>query len=74
VTMDRDELGGADSHPFDWDAAFEAIVAPRRLPRHRRVARAVGSAVLAAALLGVTWIMLVQIIAAQARGLAHPMR
>lgn len=72
--MDREELGSAGSDGFDWDAAFEAIVAPLCLPRHRQVARAVGSAVLAAALLGVTWIMLVQIVAAQARGLAHPMR
>jgi hypothetical protein len=74
VTMDRKELGGADSGAFDWDAAFEAIVAPLRLPRHRRVARAVGSVVLAAALLGVTWILLLQMVAAQARGLAYLMR
>jgi len=72
--MDRDGLGGAEGGTFDWDAAFEAIVAPLRLPRHRRVARAVGSAVLAAALLAVTWMMLLQMVAAQARGLSHPMR
>ena len=72
--MDREELGGADGGTFDWDAAFEAIVAPLRLPRHVRIARAVGSAVLAAALVAVAWMMLVQIVAAQARGLAQPMR
>lgn len=74
MTMDCDGLGSADSDAFDWDGAFEAIVAPLRVPRHRRFARAVGSAVLAAALLGATWVMLLQIVAAQARGLAHPMR
>lgn len=74
MTMDGEELGGADSGAFDWDAAFEAIVAPLRLPRHRRVARAVGSVVLAAAMLGMTWMMLLQMVAAQARGLAYPMR
>jgi uncharacterized membrane protein HdeD (DUF308 family) len=73
MTMERDELGGTDSGAFDWDAAFEAIVAPLRLPRHRRVARAVGSVLLAAALLAVTWLMLAQMVAAQARGLARPM-
>jgi hypothetical protein len=74
VTMDREEFAASDSGAFDWDAAFEAIVAPLRLPRHRRFARAVGSALLAAALLGVTWLMLLEMVAAQARGLAQPMR
>lgn len=74
MTMDRDEFAASDSGAFDWDAAFEAIVAPLRLPRHRRVARAVGSVVLAAAMLGMTWMMLLQMVAAQARGLAYPMR
>ncbi len=72
--MDRDELGAAEGGTFDWDAAFEAIVAPLRLPRRHRVARAVGSAVLAAVFVAVAWMMLVQVIAAQARGLAQPMR
>ncbi len=72
--MDHDQLGAAEGGTFDWDAAFEAIVAPLRLPRHRRVARVVGSALVAAAMLAVTWMMLAQMIAAQARGLAQPMR
>lgn len=29
-----------DDGAFDWDAAFEALVAPLRPPRYRRVARA----------------------------------
>ena len=48
--MDHDELGAAEGGTFDWDAAFEAIVAPLRLPRPRRVARVVGSALVAAAM------------------------
>lgn len=72
--MDHEQIGAADGGPIDWDAAFDAIVAPLRTPRHRRIARAVGSAVVAAALVAVTWLMLAQMMAAQARGLAQPMR
>jgi predicted secreted protein len=71
--MERDDSGAADGL-FDWDAAFEAIVAPLRVPRHVQVARAVGSTVLVAALIVVTWLVLAQVVMVQARGLAHPMR
>jgi hypothetical protein len=71
--MERAGPGGADG-TFDWDAAFEAIVAPLRRPRHVQVARVVASAIVTAALVAVTWLLLLQMVAAQARGLAHPMR
>ena len=37
--MDHEQIGAADGGPIDWDAAFDAIVAPLRTPRHRRIAR-----------------------------------
>lgn len=97
--MSRDAPGAAEGGTFDWDAAFEAIVAPlrrpvrhrrpggrrrdtsfeamvapRRAPRRVRLARAAGAAAVAAALVAVTWMLLAQVLAAQARGLAQPMR
>ena len=71
--MEREDHGSADGI-FDWDAAFEAIVAPLRMPRHVQVARAVGAGLVVITVLAVTWLMLLQVVAAQARGLAQPMR
>jgi hypothetical protein len=44
---------------IDWDAAFEALVAPLRPPRHRRAARQIGlTAVALAFLMGTGWVLL----------------
>lgn len=96
--MSGDAPGAAEGGTFDWDAAFEAIVAPLRRPvryrprgrrpdtafealvaplrasRRRQVARAVGAAVVAASVIVVTWMLLAQVLAAQARGIAQPVR
>jgi hypothetical protein len=71
--MDRDESGAADGI-FDWDAAFEAIVAPLRTPRHVQLARTIGAALVVAMVLVAAWLILAQLVVLQARGLAHPMR
>ena len=71
--MDRDESGATDGM-FDWDAAFEAIVAPLRTPRHVQLARTLGSALVVAIFLVGAWLILAQLVVLQARGLAHPMR
>ena len=44
---------------IDWDAAFEALVAPLRPPRHRRLARRfVLTAVALTLLMGTAWVLL----------------
>ena len=51
--MERDE------ETIDWDAAFEALVAPLRPPRYRRVARQIGLAAVAqTVLMGTAWVLL----------------
>jgi len=67
--MDRDDSGAVD-----WDAAFEAIVAPLRPSRTRRAVRATGQAVLAGVLMATSWWLLLQLMASQMQGLGHPWR
>lgn len=44
---------------IDWDAAFEALVAPLRPPRYWRVTRQIGlTAVALAFLMGTAWVLL----------------
>lgn len=50
---------GSHEETIDWDAAFEALVAPLRPPRYRRVARQIGlTAVALAFLMGTAWVLL----------------
>ena len=67
--MDRDDSGAVD-----WDAAFEAIVAPLRPSRTRRVVRATGQAALAGLLFAVSWWLLLHLVMTQMQGLGHPWR
>lgn len=67
--MDRDD-GGV----VDWNAAFEAIVAPLRPSRSRRLARAGGQVVLSVLVVSVAWWMLAHLVAAQVRCLDLPWR
>ena len=67
--MDRDDSGAVD-----WDAAFEAIVAPLRPSRARRLVRATGQAALAALLFAVAWWLLLQLVITQMQGLGRPWR
>ena len=67
--MDRDDSGAVD-----WDAAFEAIIAPLRPSRTRRAVRATSQAVLAGVLFVVSWWLLLQLMTSQMQGLGHPWR
>lgn len=67
--MERDDSGAVD-----WDAAFEAIVAPLRPSRSRRLARTTAQAVLAAVLLSVAWFLLLQLMLMQVHTLGRPWR
>ncbi|HKE72571.1 MAG TPA: hypothetical protein VKB57_03105 [Acidimicrobiales bacterium] len=69
------ELGREfDEGALDWDAAFEALVAPLRPPRYRRVARAAGQLALAVALLAVSTWMLISMVAEPLGHLGRPWR
>ncbi len=70
--MDQDDT--VDGGTLDWDAAFEALVAPLRASRARRVALAVGQAVLAAAVMTMAAWMLVRLVAEPLAELGHPWR
>jgi hypothetical protein len=65
--VDRDE--GA----IDWDAAFEAIVAPLRPPRYVRAVRAVTQATVALLMIAVAAWMLLRVIGESVNGLGRPM-
>lgn len=63
--MDRDDTR-------DWDAAFEAIVAPLRPSRSMRVSVLAGQAALSVLLISLACWMLVQVIAEPLRQLGRP--
>jgi len=68
--MEHDET--LDGETLDWDAAFEAIVAPLRPSRWRVIARAVGEAVLAGlVMVSAAW-LLVRLVADPLAELGHP--
>jgi hypothetical protein len=57
---------------IDWDAAFEALVAPLRPPRYRRVARRFGlTAVALTLLMGSAWV-LISLVAESLHDLGRP--
>jgi hypothetical protein len=57
---------------IDWDAAFEALVAPLRPPRYRRVARRVAlTAVTLTFLMGTAWV-LISLVAESLHDLGRP--
>ena len=68
--MEHDDT--LDDETLDWDAAFEAIVAPLRPSRWRAVARAVGQAVLAGLVMTSAAWMLVRLVADPLAELGHP--
>lgn len=48
-----------DHEPIDWDAAWEALVKELQRPRYQRIALAVGQAIVALAVIGLsTWLLL----------------
>lgn len=67
--MERDDSGAVD-----WDAAFEAIVAPLRPSRARRLARTTAQAAVAALLLTAAWFLLLQLMVSQMHLLGRPWR
>ena len=64
--MDRDD------GVFDWDAAFETLVAPLRPPRYRRVARMAGEALALLALMAIAGWTIVRMVGAPLRDLGRP--
>ncbi|HEX6421338.1 MAG TPA: hypothetical protein VFZ77_22745 [Acidimicrobiales bacterium] len=64
--MDRDD--GA----LDWDAAFEALVAQLRPPRHRRIARAAAEVAVAVAVGALACWMVVKLVSEPLRELGRP--
>lgn len=62
----------SDEGTIDWDAAFEALVAPLRPPRYRRAARQFALAAVAATLLmGTAWV-LITLVAESLHDLGRP--
>ena len=68
--MDHDDT--VDDETLDWDAAFEAIVAPLRPSRKRIIARAVGEALVAGLVMMTAAWMLVRLVADPLAELGHP--
>ncbi len=64
--MDRDD--GA----IDWDAAFEALVAPLRPPRYLRAARIAGQATMTVVLLAIACWTLVRMVGDPLSDLGRP--
>ena len=64
--MERDE------QTIDWDAAFEALVAPLRPNRYLHAARRAGQAAAALALLGGTAFVLISQVAESLHDLGRP--
>lgn len=62
----------SDHGSYDWDAAFEALVAPLRVPRHVRVARAAWQVVAAAFLMLAAGWTLLRLIGDPLRELGRP--
>ncbi len=57
---------------IDWDAAFEALVAPLRPPRYRRVARRAALTAVALTLMtGTAWV-LISLLAESLHDLGRP--
>jgi hypothetical protein len=56
----------------DWDAAFEAIVAPLRSPRYVRVAGAAWRCVVAAVLMALAYWSIVRLVAEPLGRLGRP--
>jgi hypothetical protein len=63
-----------DDHTLDWDAAFEALVAPLRPPRYLQVARIAGQALVAGALMFLAAWMLIHLVADPLGDLGRPWR
>jgi hypothetical protein len=63
---------GSDEGTIDWDAAFEALVAPLRPPRYRRAARQFALAAVALALLVVAGFVLISLVAESLHDLGRP--
>ena len=61
-----------DDGTIDWDAAFEALVAGLRQPRHARVARVAGLAMGTCILLLVAAWMLLSLVAESLDDLGRP--
>ena len=57
---------------MDWDGAFQALVAPLRPPRYRRVVRQLGlTAVALTLLMGTAWV-LINLVAESLHDLGRP--
>lgn len=69
VAMERDDSGAVD-----WDAAFEAIVAPLRPSRASRLARTTVQAVVAGVLFAAAWFLLLHLMVSQMHALGRPWR
>jgi hypothetical protein len=61
-----------DEGTIDWDAAFEALVAPLRPPRSLRAVRRAGQAAAALALLAGTGWVLISLVAESLHDLGRP--
>jgi hypothetical protein len=61
-----------DGGTVDWDAAFEALVAPLRPPRYRRAARRAGQTAAALTLLAAAGWVLISLVAESLHDLGRP--